>query len=587
MAITAGMYELRSMLQTSMVVTGQGFEPVTGSNVFLYSNNDSNNRKWNLSSNSRGWRFQNAANGLYGTLASATPANGVNVRQWTGSVNPIQYWNIIETGDTVTIDGYTCPVVKLGSYATTDGATWMLDVDGAMTSNNANMEINRANSNASQTFALFPTALLSNSFPVPARFGWSSSTNANPYYNQGGHTLTDMKLGWQMPSTWTPTSARGYERRIRSRYMDAVTSTWGAWSEWTQWADVDAFVRDVYCYDLNGIDASFDSSLYKAREFQAELRCKTSTTHGKTIASTLKALYDPSATFVSDGATVDGFKVNVTSDYAPAYFTVTSMMLDGAELLSAPVDFTMLGQTETIVIPWEKLSSLGALPSAGAQVTAKYYRGSDLYPRFVNPKTATFTISYGRETSTDPTFSEAPGCILEVTHPEGVDGSWVSYGGEVFGNMGSSIAYPFAEGARLLIIFGDGTVYNGDVPATTAKGGHAWSWDGGSFMLDVVDGLMTTSRAVKANSETFQLNNRAWESVKFSETLTGDFSAEGALKDGLTDSTKADLMELMRAHHAIYRAPTGEMAHVAVTSAQYTTTNGITRVNIGMVQETI
>jgi hypothetical protein len=61
MAITAGLYELRSTLLTSMTVTGSGYTPVTGSNVMLYAQNDGNNRKWRLTQDGSGrWRLQNA-----------------------------------------------------------------------------------------------------------------------------------------------------------------------------------------------------------------------------------------------------------------------------------------------------------------------------------------------------------------------------------------------------------------------------------------------------------------------------------------------------------------------------------------------
>lgn len=590
MAITAGMYELRTMLQTSMVVTGSGYTPVTGSNVFLYSSNDGNNRKWRFTQNSAGrWRLQNAANGLYMTLGVNVPVQGANVRQWTSSSNAIQYWNIIETGNTVTLDGYVCPIVKLGNYYDGAGTTWMLDVDGAMTTNSANIEVNRSTSATSQTFALLPTALGSNSFPVPASLGWAARTNVNPYRTHAGAGATAMYLGWRCPDTWVPNASKGFERRVRIRYMSAETSSWGSWGSWSVWQDVNPLMRDAYCYDLNTVDASFDMSTYKAKEVQAEVRAKTSTTHGQTVSNTLRNIVDPAATFASDGATEEGFKVDVTTDYTPAYYTLKSLKLDGEELLSYPVDFKMLGQSESFVIPWESLASLGGLPEQGAQATAYYSRSTDL---FVNiggggTRSTTLEITYGEEAATEPTFTETEGRLFDVSHPQGVSGVWIAYDGQVYyDGDGTGVAYPFGEGARMLVVLGDGSVYNGPVPEMDGKPCHAWSWDGGHFLLEVVDGFMETERSFKANTSTFQLNNREWESVKFSDTLSGDYSAEGALKDGLTSSNKADLMALMKAHHATYRAPSGEMAKVGITDIQYSTMNGTTRVSVGMTQVT-
>lgn len=590
MAITAGLYELRSVLQTSMLVAGAGYEPVAGANVMLYSNNDGNNRKWRLASTSSGWRLQNAATGLYMTLGASVPANGVNVRQWTASTNAIQYWNVIETGETVTLDGYTCPVVMLGNYVTSDGTTWVLDIDSAMTSNNTNVQIwrNTAAYN-NRKFALYPVTLLDNSFPVPASLGWVTDTAQVPYTTTAGNTRTAMNLGWRCPSNWVPNSSRGFERRIRVRYMSASTSAWGAWSAWSQWQAVNHYMRGSYCYDLNTVDGSFDKTTYKAKEVQFEVRAKNSTAHGNSASTICRAIVDPSATFTSGGATEAGFQINVASDYTPAYYTVRSLVLDGAELLSTPIDIAMLTSSGSFTIPWDSLSSLGGLPEQGASATAKYSRGTDLFPNINGGATrsASLTITYGTPTSVAPTFSEAAGRSLDATHPSGIAGVWVSHGGKVYyDGDGSGIVYPFGADARALIVLRDGKVWNGPLPYPSKKPCHAWNWDGGSFLLEVLDGFMETSRSIKANATTLQLNNREWESLVFSDTLSGEFTAEGVLKAGLTESTKADLMALMKAHHVVYRAPTGEMANVGITDVQYTERNGFVRVKVGMEQVT-
>lgn len=587
MAITAGLYELRTMLQTDMVVTGSGYTPVKGSNVFLYGNNDGNNRKWRLSQTGERWRLQNAANTLYMTLGVNVPVQGANVRQWTDSTGAIQYWNIAETGDTVTLDGYTCPVVMLGNYYDSEGTTWLLDVDNAMTSDNANMEVNRANGATSQTFALFPVTLLNNQFPVPAGLGWTRNTNGNPYKTHAGNTVTDLKLGWRCPDTWTPDASRTFERRIRTRYMSAETSSWGVWSTWAVWQDVDPFMRGGYCYDLNAIDASFDMATYKAVEVQAEVRCKTATAHGNSATNIMRLIVDPSAIFTSAGATEAGFLVNVSTDYTPAYYTLRSLELGSTELLSLPVEYKMLGASGSLVIPWENLSGLGGLPEQGTTATAAYSRGTDLLANISGgaTRTAELVITYGEESSEQPTFTPVAGRLLTVEHSAGVAGAWVSSDGQVFYiDPAGGIPYPFSDSGRVLLAFGDGTIYNGALPVADKKPCHAWSWNGGNFLLEVTDGYMQTERSIKANASTYQLNSREWDALKFSDTLSGTFSAEGVLKGGFTESDKADLMALMRAHSAIYRAPTGEMVAVGVTDIQYSTRNGLTRVSVSMSQ---
>lgn len=564
-----------------MVVTGSGYEPVTGSNVFLYSNNDGNNRKWRLSQSGTRWRLQNAANGLYMTLGVNVPVQGANVRQWTSSTNPIQYWNITETGDTVTLDGYTCPVVTLGNYYDGSGTTWMLDVDGAMTSNSTNMEVNLATGAASQKFVLYPVTMLSNQFPVPAKVGWSRSYNSNPYWNQGGHEVTNMKVAWQMPATWTPTSTRKYERRIKWRYMDAVTSTWGAWSSWEQWAEVDPYVRDVYCYDKNQIDASFDRTLYKAREFQIELRCCNATTHGQTVSGTTKVFIDPLPTLVPSGASEDGLLIDVTSDYTPVRYIVNAISLDGKELLSEPAEVQMLGTQGQLVIPW---SNLDEFPADDAVATVTYMRGTDLYALLVYPATTTMTFDYGEEPATAPTFTDADGRTLKVEHPDGVLGTWVSNGTGVYGGLGDTVAYPFGGPFDVLVVLENGKVYRTTM-YRNVEPAHAFNWDGGSLILECSEAPLVTSRSISAEYEAFSLNQRPWKSVHFTETLASEFSVSGLLYEGLTESKVADITELMRQHHVTYRAPSGEIADVAVTSASYTTHREYTIVEVNLIQE--
>lgn len=582
MAITNGLYELRSMLLTSMAVTGSGYTPVTGSNVMLYSWNDGNNRKWRLTQSNGRWRLQNAANGLYMTLASATPANGVNVRQWTSSTAAIQYWNVIETGETVNYEGYTCPVVKLGSYATTDGATWMFDVDKAMTTNSTNMEINSSSSNGSQTFALVPVTLCSNSFPVAASLGWTASTSGNPYVTVAGASRT-MYAGWRLPTTWVPDQTRGYERRTRTRLMDGETSTWGAWGAWSQWADVDPYVRGEWCYDLNAIDASFDQSSYKARDVDVQVRCKTSTTHGNAASRTVRAIADPTIALAVTGADEEGFSVAVTTDYTPATITITSLDFGGDELLATPVKLEMLTASAALTLPWP---SLGTLPEGDETVTATYTRGTDLIATIAGKKTATLALDYGTPPATAPTVTASDGLTLAVSHAAGIAGAWTSDGRGVYPSEdGTRVVYPFGRPFGLLVALGDGKLWHASMTARDAMPCHAWNWDGGHLLLEHVTGRMVTSRTIKAIADTMELDARPWQTVTFSDTLDGQLKASGVLWAG-SECTADDVVALMRAHNATYRAPSGEVMHVAVTDASYETDCNLTEVDVSMVQVT-
>ena len=506
--------------------------------------------------------------------------NGTNVKQWTNNNSRAQRWQVTETGETVTIDSVECPVVSIASYVTA-ARNMMMDVRSAMTTNKTNIQIYTSNNTLAQRFALYPTTKLDTSFPVPAKAGWAQSFNSNPYYNQGGDTITDMKLGWLMPSTWTPTSTRKYERRIRWRYMDAVTSTYGAWSSWSQWADVDPYVRDVYCYDRNVVDASYDRSVYKAREFQEQVRCKTSAAHGQSVSGTVRVFIDPLPTLTPAGASDEGLLVDVTSDYAPAKYIITSIKLGGKELLNEPADVEMLGMQGQLVIPW---SSLDGLPADDESATVTYMRGTDMYALFTYPATTTMTFDYGDAPATAPTFTDADGRTLKVEHPDGVIGTWVSNGTGVYGGEGDFVPYPFGGPFDVLVALSNGKMYRTTM-RRNVEPVHAFNWDGGSLVLECSEEPLVTSRSVSADYEALSLNQRPWQSVHFTETLSSEFSVSGLLYEGLTESTVADVMELMRQHYVIYRAPSGEIADVAVTSASYTTHREYTIVEVNLIQE--
>lgn len=572
----------------SMVVTGSGFTPVAGSNVYMYSNNDSNNRKWKLVQDSQGrWRFQNVANGLYITLGVNVPVQGANVRQWTPSTNAIQYWSLTELG-TVRYEGLSgCPVVEIGNYYTSDAHTWMLDIENAMVSENANVQVMRYVSTGKKTqeFILVPVTPLTNGYPAPASVGWrNGGATGVPYTNQGGASATNMCVGWLCPSTWIPSDELGYERRVRMRYMDGKTSTWGDWGEWVAWSVVDPAMWEQYCYDTNAVDASFSYPTYKAKEVQAEVRAFADGKHGPAVANTMRAIYDPTATLTSGGATKSGLVINVATDYTPATYTITSIVVGGREILGKPVSIQCVKTSSTLTIPW---SSLRDIPPEGAEATVTYTRGTDLYATFAGTRTATLEFSYGEPPEAAPTFSDGAGRVLTVTHPIGVDGVWISSGNGVFSDAdGKNVIYPFGSPYHVLVSIKNGKMYYAEMSAELGIPVHAFNWDGGSFLLECDTDPLVTDRTISADYETVSLNKRQWQSVLFTDTLSSEFSVVGLLYKGVTESTVDDIMKMMRQHHVTYRAPSGEVVDVAVVDASYQTHREFTKVEVNLIQET-
>ena len=590
MAITNGLYELRSMLLTSMCADVAGGSAVKGANVQLYSTNDSNAQKFSvLEETSAHWSLQNANSGMYVDVSGGSARNGQNVQQYSDNDSRAQRWKLTETGDTVTIDGYTCNVVTLGSYVTTDGATYMMDVRGAMSTNKTNIQIYTANGTLAQQFALMPTTLLDKGIPAPTGLGWAASVGGSTSTTHVGHSTTALYLGWQCPSTWVPDATRGFERRVRTRTMDAETSTWGAWGEWSQWADVSPTMSGRSCYDGNAIDPHFSPSTVKALDVQVQVRGKTSTKHGPSASATLRNVVSPTATLTSAGASADGFLVDVTSDYAPATYAIQSLDMGGTELLAKEVKAEILstGAAVRLTIPWDRLLGLN-IPAEGTTATARYTRSTDMVADMDGgaTRTATLTLSYGTAPSTAPTITASDGLTLLVEHSAGIVGAWTSDGRGVYPTEdGARVAYPFGKPFDLLVALGNGRLYHASMTARSAAPCHAWNWDGGYLLLEHVTGRMVTSRTIKAVAETMELDARPWQTVTFADTLDGQLKASGVLWAG-SECTPDDVVALMRAHNATYRAPSGEVMHVAVTDASYETDSSLTEVDVSMTQVT-
>ena len=173
MAIADGTYEIRYANAPKMAVDVNGASAVKGANVQLYSVNHSNAQVFYIDlEDTDSWSIRNVYSGMYVDVNGAAATRGTNVQQWTDNDSRAQRWKIYETGDTMTVDGVTCPIVRFGSYVTEDADTYYLDVNGAMTTNKTNVQIWNNNGTAAQVFALYPTTKQDTHLPVPSAFGW-------------------------------------------------------------------------------------------------------------------------------------------------------------------------------------------------------------------------------------------------------------------------------------------------------------------------------------------------------------------------------------------------------------------------------
>ncbi|MBQ3267220.1 MAG: RICIN domain-containing protein [Atopobiaceae bacterium] len=604
MAITAGLYEIRSMLLTSMTIDVAGGKAVNGANVQIYASNDTNAQKFLITEETAGhWSMANANSGLYVDVAGGAASNGVNVQQWTSNGSRAQRWKLTETGETVTVNGVTCTVVTIGSYVTNDGATYVMDVNGAMTTNSTNVQIYTANGSDAQEFVLVPTTLLDTSMPVPMGIGWSEAVG-----EQGQLSLpeaTKLYPCWQFTDAWGALAGHGFETSTRTRTIANDSATPTDWSSWSAWTAATVTVDGSTAWLAGGISATVPSGS-KALEVGIRVRptgtVGGSSVHGSASSAVLTALDVPTVSLSSAKLAADHVALAVTSDYGGGSTTlrVTSLVgSDGTEYLARPVDASGTSSPVVVEVPMLALADVPN-PATVTTMAATVEYGTD---QCATCGTATLSASFGwasgRSLSCSPSldWTLVDACACPTFSTGSVRRGWFFVDGEAY-EMDAVAAtklllpYPFGRAVSWYVsgVNAAGTAYGayvGSIAADDAhrhKPCHAWTWGGRSLLLEIVAGRMVTSRTVKANADALDLDQRPWQVVTFSETLQGDLKASGVLLDGSKWST-ADLLALMRAHHALYRAPGGEVAYVGVTDVQYETGATYTDVDISMTQE--
>ena len=165
------------------------------------------------------------------------------------------------------------------------------------------------------------------------------------------------------------------------------------------------------------------------------------------------------------------------------------------------------------------------------------------------------------------------------------------------------VPVPFGRGVRL---WADATSADGDrwgvasvtlqatdEPLSLLKPCHAWSFgDGQNFFLETNQGAaIATGRKLTPEYNAYSLDSRGRQSVFFGPTTKGEFTADGTIVLGDTplgpdDADPLDVLDALNdAHHATYRAPSGEMCDVAITSVSYTRHRTWAAVSVSMIEE--
>lgn len=592
------MYEIRSYLNTGMTIAIPSSSKTAGASVIIYSVLHSNAQIFYIDlEGTDSWSIRNVYSGMYVAVSSSRAASGTNVIQWNDTDSVGQRWKIVETGETATVSGVTCPVVTIGSYVTTDAGTYMLDVENGLSTNSTNVQIYAANGTRAQKFVLYPTTKQDATLPVPSMRGWTKELGGTDYSDSRA-AATTLYPAWLGTQSWASNTTNGWEGRWRERTMDSETSTWGDWGGMTAWADL-ATTRDGTSFWLtSGLPASLSSEV-KSRQYEFQLRAfagaGTNRARGLEASMTLDAVTVPVVTLSNAGFGPDGLRIPYVSDYdgGTTNIRLTSIKVDGQEVLASPAEFDVLATSGTIHVPMDLLSDW---IDDGSQAAVTYQVGNDQVTIYPDLYDASIGVSYdsGSGLVSHPTVTVDDDRMLVVdASPQDITGAWVRIDGELFEadvNDGiATIAYPFGKDFDLFIATSDGgewgTEHMSLGPNTPVLSGvrpcHAFNWDGGSFLLELREGEpFETTLSMSADSEALALNGREWESVYFGSVVSGASTVEGALHPGVSKSRREQVEGLVRAHHVIYRSPVGDMWDVAVMSATPSTQFGWSNVSV-------
>jgi len=601
MAITDGLYELRSMLLTSMCADISSGSTAKGANVQLYATNDTDAQKFVITATDTDeWSIVNAKSAMYVDVNGGAAANGTNVQQWTSNGTRAQRWKIMDSGNTETVNGVSCPVVTIGSYVTADGATYVMDVKAAMTTNSTNIQIWTANSTDAQSFALLPTTRYDSGMPVPSGLGWAESVGGVGQTSlPGAATLYPC---WSFTDAWGDLSTHGFEYSYRTRSTADDSATPGSWGTWSAWTTASVTTDGTRAWLTSGISGTVAVG-YKSMDVNLRVR-PTATVggvdyHGAATSVVLTALYVPTVSVSAAALGPDAVTLAVGTTYGGGTtdVRVTSLYHGTTEYLAEPVAASGTGATLYVDVPLTALTDVPN-PSTVTSLDVTLEVGTDQYaPRGSQTESA---VTYGWDAkatlSLTPTldWTTMPATLLATIGVGDVKRGWVFVEGEAreldVASGKAAVPYPFGVACSYYVSGekSDGTAFGGYVGTIGATDSnkaapcHAWNWDGKAFMLAVNSGQVVTSRNVTGVSAAHDLLSRPWQAVTFAETMHGSVDAAGVLYGNTGVGT---LMELVRAHHALYRAPSGEMMDVAIDGVQYESAKNMTNVAVSMTQE--
>jgi len=417
---SGGIYEIKSSLKTSLNVDIAGGSTANGANAQLYSDNDTNAQKFIFVNEGNGWSIRNVASGKYLDIAGGSLANGTNVQSYVDNDTRAQRWRV-DTFGTTGVSGATCQLVRLGAG---NAASYRMDVESALTKPGSNIQIYESNGTGAQLFALFPTWAVDPNMPAPHSIGFGTSLTANPGTSYGP-LASNQQINaryypmWSCADAWATSGPNSYQWRYRYRYMRSSNSSWEDWGAWTSWLTALVTRNGQKSTVTQGLPVSFSLASRKVCQIQFDVRAcgigELSLLYGATSSCTGTFYYRQNVSFGDSAWSPEGLRVACSTDYpyGTTNLYVKSVKWGGKERLTGEVAVKQLDDSTSFVIPQSKLN---AIPPDEATATIVFDYGTDQCARFGGvTQTRTTTVSLDTTTAETVTFSEGPGMTLNAT----------------------------------------------------------------------------------------------------------------------------------------------------------------------------
>ncbi len=605
-----GVYEIRSMLNARYVADVASQSKADGANVMLYASNAGNNQKFAFTADGGRWAIRNINSGKLLDVSGASATNGANVIQYADNGGGNQRWKV-ETFGTQPFGGSECQIASIGSYVEASGDTFVMAVQGGNAANSSNIRIWEDGGGAAYRWLLCPTSAEDPTMPIPTGLAMTDGIGSKNLFRYCGHGESPL-VTWMCTRSWTQSGPNHYQIRIRTRLMSSESSSWGAWSEWAAWETANCAMEGQRAWLADPLDTSYDTSLYKNMQIECQVRCVgvdgLSSLVGRAATADFEAVFKPTFQFPGAGISPQGLRIAYSSDYTGgmSVLHIDSLSIGGSGIMvGGTLEAGPLDSEGTFVIPAERL---GVVIQDGSQISIGYRIGTDQAVTIGTAMTASVTAleDAGSGADATPELAKGPGRTIIATVPHiGEERLWVRLpdgtGFEVDaavsgGEAVFAIPYPFGTDFTVYttVVSDDGddwgvssTAIPAGHPLADAMPCHAWSWDGGSFILECSADPLITDRTLTLVYEANALDSREFESVSFAPTIKGGYKAVGMLHEHITESGKAQLIALVKARHTLYRAPSGEMSRVAITSVAYRTHREVTIIEIGMIEEAV